>query len=61
VIGWQLAAASLGAALVAGGVGLCVDGAGVGAISPALAAVALTTAGLVGVLQRRSRAPGYLS
>lgn len=56
VIGWQLAAASLGAALVAGGIGLWVRADGVGAITPALALVALVTAGLVAMLERRTRA-----
>jgi predicted MFS family arabinose efflux permease len=53
VIGWQLAAASVGAALVAGGIGVWVHHSGVHAVPPALALTAVVTAALVVLLDRQ--------
>jgi fucose permease len=53
VIGWQLAAASVGSALVAGGIGVWVHRSGVHAIPAALAVTAGLTAVLVVVLDRQ--------
>jgi fucose permease len=54
MIGWQMAAASVGAALISSGVGLVVHHTGVRAIGPAIAVVAVATAAVVGMLERRT-------
>jgi fucose permease len=53
MIGWQMAAAAVGSALISSSVGFVVHHAGVRAIGPALTVVAVVTAMVVGVLQRR--------
>jgi fucose permease len=58
VIGFQLAAASVGAALIAGGIGLWVHHAGVEAIPWALTAAAVATTLLVVALDRQGARPG---
>jgi fucose permease len=55
MIGWQMAAAAVGSALVSSGVGLVVHRAGVPAIGPTLTLVAVFTAVVIAALQRRTR------
>jgi fucose permease len=54
VIGWQLAAASVGSAGVAGGIGLWVHRSGLGAVPPALAVIAVAAGVLVVLLDRQT-------
>jgi fucose permease len=56
VIGWSVAAASLGGTAVAAGVGVLVDGHGPAIIAPALAAVTATLAAVHAVLLRAAPA-----
>jgi hypothetical protein len=59
-VGFQVAAATLGVALVPGAHGLLADAAGVGAVPVGLLGVALALAALVALLERAApaAAPG---
>lgn len=55
LIGWQLAASSVGAAALAGGIGVWVHHSGVGAIPPAIMVIAIACTVLIVALDRQPR------